>query len=180
MNALQLIALGMGGLGVGTGSWMLRSPQAAQRFLRQLPRNERVGRVLMAVNVAWSLWLFNQMNLYSWNARKPIVLWLGPLIYWFIIRYVNQYLGARSLAWLLILAAKPVLNVCLLRDEPSRLVVTVLACLWVVLGICFFCAPHWFRDWIAFWQATPGRWTWGCRSKVAFGGGLILLALFVY
>jgi hypothetical protein len=80
----------------------------------------------------------------------------------------------------LILAAKPVTQICFLRDEPSRLVLTTLAYFWVALGICFFSAPHWMRDVIAFWQARPSRWIWGCRSKVAFGALLIGLALFAF
>ena len=175
-----MIAVGIGGLGVAGGVWSLRFPQKAQRFCRELPQNEEIGRVLMLINVVWSLILFNQMDLGGWNRVKPVIYALSPLIYWFIIRYVNNYLGARSLAWFLILVAKPVVKICYLRSEPSSLVLTTLAYIWVIMGIIFFSVPHWFRDWMAFWQANPNRWTWGCRSKVVLGCGLIALGIFIY
>lgn len=180
VNALQMVALGLGGVGVVAGMWAQKFPERTQEFCRGFPRNERIGRVLMLVDMAWSLYLFHKMNLGGWNQIKPVTYALSPLIYWFIITYVNQYLGARSLALFLILAAKPLVWICFLRDEPSRLVITTLAYVWVVLGICFFAAPHWLRDVIHFWQASPGRWAFGCRAKVVAGLGLIALGLFVY
>ena len=180
MNHLQIVALGLGGLGLAGGAWALRSPEVAQRFYRELPRNEKLGRVLMVVNVVWSLYLFHLMRLGGWEWIKPIVYAASPLIYWLIISQANHYLGARSVALFLILAAKPIVNICFLRDESSRLVITTLAYLWVALGICFVAAPHWMRDLIAFFQSRPDRWAWGCRMKMAGGAALIALAFLAY
>ncbi len=180
MNALKMVALGLGGIGVVGGAWALRFPKEAQDFLRKLPRNEMVGRVLMLVDVAWSIWLFNKMDLGGWNWAKQPVTVLSPFIYLYIIFLVNNYLGARSLALFMILLAKPVVNICFLRDEPSRLVITTLAYVWVVAGICIFSVPHWLRDWIGYWEASATRWAWGCRAKVAFGCLLIALGIFAY
>ncbi len=192
MNALQAIAIGIGIFGIVTGLWGLSQVENAQRFFRELPRNQIIGRILMAINVAWSLYLFNQMDLGdspvfllgmklgSWNQIKQLTYLAGPFIYLFIIFYVNQYLGARSIAFFLILVAKPILAVCFLRDETSRLVITTLAYLGVVVGIFFFAMPHWMRDMISFFQSSPTRWSWGCKSKVAFGACLILLAAIAY
>ncbi len=189
MNHLQVIALSLGGFGILCGLWASYFPQEAQQFFREFPRNEKIGRVLMLINVAWSLYLFNQMDLGPWEKVYPlgielkiksIVYILSPLIYWFIIRYINHYLGARGLAWLLILAAKPITKICFLRDEPSRLIITTLAYSWVIIGILIFSAPHWLRNWLTFWQANSQRWTWGCRAKIIFGCALVALGLFAY
>lgn len=191
MNQLQAIALGIGLAGIATGFWGLYQIDHAQRFLRELPRNQMIGRILMAVDVAWSLYLFTKMDLgnsrfsflgvlTSWNQLKQLVYLIGPLIYFFIIIYVNQYLGARSIAFFLILIAKPVLWVCFMRDETSRLVITTLAYLSVVMGIFFFAIPHWMRDMIHFWQANPSRWALGCKGKILFGACLVGLAVFAY
>ena len=180
MNHLQLVALGLGGLGLAGGAWALRSPETAQRFWRELPRNQTLGRFLMLVNVVWALFLFHKMKLGDWDWIKRVVYVSSPLIYWLIIRQANHYLGARSVALFLILAAKPVVNICFLRDESSRLVITTLAYLWVAAGICIVAVPHWMRDLIAFFQASPERWRRSCQIKIAASLTLIALAFFVY
>jgi len=180
MNALQMIALGLGMAGLAASLWSMSFPQQAQKFFSAFPRNETIGRVLMLIDVAWCMWLLDKMNLGSWNEKKTIAYAISPFLYLLIITQVNHYLGARSLALLLILAAKPVVWVCFLRAEPSSLVLTTLAYLWVVMGICFFAAPHWLRDCVNFWCASPSRWTWGCRLKMTFSAALICLGLFVY
>lgn len=189
MNALQVVSLTLGGFGIVSGTCSLRFPHETQQFLQKLPRNETMGRLLMLINVAWSLYLFDQMDLGHWEKlylfgielkTKLVVYVLSPFLYWFIIRYVNHYLGARSLAWFLILAAKPITRICFLSDEPARLVMTTLAYLWVILGILIFSVPHWLRDGLAFWQANSTRWIWGCRVKIILGGCLIALGLFAY
>lgn len=179
-HALQVISATVGAIAVGVGLWSLSSPDKAQRFIREFPRNESIGRVLMLVDVIWSLWLLELMDLGSWNRFKPFVYYASPLIYWFIIRYVNQYLGARSLALLLILAARPVAMFARLSENPASLVLTVLAYMWVVWGICIFSVPHWMRDIIAYGTCSPNRWKWGARVKVAMGVLLLALAFFVY
>ncbi len=178
--AFPLLAAVIGGVTLAAAAWGLRSPVEAQRFARQLPRNQVVGRALMAVGVVWSLMLFHRMDLGAWNSWKMLVYFVSPLIYWFIIRHVNDYLGGRALALILILAAKPVLWVCFLRDEPARLVLTCVAYIWVAAGISIFSAPHWMRDAIAFCQATPRRWAWICKAKMAVGFLILATAAIVH
>jgi len=180
MNNLRIVALILGGLGVAGGAWALCFPDVAQRFFRELPRNQTLGRILMAVNVAWALWLLEPMRLGEWEWIKRVLYVLGPVFYLLIIFYARNYLGARSVALFLILAAKPVVNICFLRDEPSRLAVTTLAYLGVAAGICLVAVPHWMRDLFSFFRARPERWAWGCRMKIAMGAALIALAFLAY
>jgi hypothetical protein len=180
VNTLRFIALGVGAVSITKALWGLNSPESAKRFLRELPRNETVGRILMLIDTIWALYLLGKLNLGDWNWIKPVVFTLSPVIYFYIIFFVNHYLGARSLALLLILAAKPVLWICFLRDDPARLIMTSIAYLWIIMGICFFSAPHWLRDCIAFFESNPRRWDWGCRTKFVFGLSLVALGIFVY
>ena len=180
MNALQLVALFFGILCLFSGLWALQFPTTAQRFCREIPRNQMVGRILILIDLVWALFLLRKMKLGNWEFIKPIVYSLSIFIYWFIIRYVNHYLGARSIALFLILLAKPILSICFLRDEASRLVITSLVYLQIIIGICFTVAPHWMRDMIRFWQASPTRWSFGCQTKMFVGVILISLGIFVY
>ena len=180
MNALRLLSAGLGLLGLAFGTWALRRPEEARRFARELPRNPWIGRVLFAVDVAWAMVLLDRMDLGGLNAWKTLAYWASPFIYVYVILRLNAYLGAQALALFLVLAAKPVLGICFLRDEPSRLVIVVLAYAWAIAGTVFFCAPHWLRDLIALCEATPARWKALARIKIAAGVLLLLLALVVY
>jgi hypothetical protein len=191
MNALQGVSLLLGTLGGAAGIWSLTDREGAQRFLKNLPRNQKIGRVLMAVNVVWSLYLLGKMNLGGWNWIRPplnpgapnFIIWcfLAFAIWWFIITYVNQYIGARSIALLLILAAKPILSICFLHeDQPWRLVITTIAYIWIIKGICIFSVPHWMRDIVAYSAASPKLWDRSCYVKIGCSVVLLLLGFFVY
>lgn len=186
--ALKTLALALGGGGVVGGLWALRFPQQVQGLLRSVPRHVWLGRLLILVDVVWAIWFLNQMELGEWNWLKAPPSYpkrwgyYGVVIlgYLYIVLLLDDYIGARGLGIFMILLAKPVLAICFLRDETSRLVLTTLAYVWVVAGLCFFCAPHWLRDWIGWWSATERRWGLGCRAKIAFGCVLLALAIFAY
>ncbi len=180
MNWLKLIALILGTTGVIGGAVSLAYPQPVQQFLRNLPRSQNWGRFFLAINLIWGVILIQQTDFRDWNVYKSTAYALSVPIYLFVIYFVNQYLGARWLALFLILLADPVIKVCFLRDEPSSMVITTIAYIWVILGICFFAVPHWFRDWVNFWLRSPSRWSWGCRGKIVIGIALIFLGLFAY
>jgi hypothetical protein len=180
MNYLKLIALFLGAIGILGGIWGLLRPGIVQRFLREFPRNEIIGRIFIFIDMVATLYLLHHQDLGSWNWIKGAVYWLSPLIYFYIIFYVKDYLGARGLAWFLVLVAKPVLWVCFMRDEPARLVVTTLAYMWIIIGLCTAAAPHWLRDGIAFWQVSSKRWISGCWAKIGLSTALLVLGIFFY
>ena len=65
-------------------------------------------------------------------------------------------------------------------DSPWRLVVTVLAYLWVCGAVWMASAPHQVRDWIVFMTASATRCRIACSVGAAVGVSLVLLGLFVY
>ena len=114
-------------------------------------------------------------------AYGPVLVVVGfPVAYWLVIRYGNQFLAIRGLAALLLLLAKQMLDAADLSDLPARLVVTVLAYLWVVAAIWMTTAPHHLRDVIGWVMASNTRCRIACSAGAALGIGLVLLGLFVY
>jgi hypothetical protein len=180
MNWLKIIALLLGTIAISTGIWALVSPEQVKRVLKDLPRNQTLGRLLMAINFALITYVLYHTDLRDWNWIKRPFFVLALPIYIFVISLVNHYLGARSIALFLLIIADPVLQVCFLREERSSLVITTLAYIWITLGICFFAVPHWFRDWISIWTSSAARIAWGGRFRIALGVCLILLGLFAY
>ncbi len=196
MNHLQLLSLSIGIFAVGFGWWCLQAPEASKRVITRIPRNVMLGRVLMLIDSVWSIYLLDKMEI-SMLTLHPgggrgislmVILALlvkhwplgGILVYLFIITYVDHYLAARSIGLFLILAAKPVLWICFMRDEPARLVIVVFAYLWIIWGMCIVSAPHWLRDVIEYCKKTPGRWIFAARAKILFGLALIGLGLIAY
>jgi hypothetical protein len=97
-----------------------------------------------------------------------------------VIQFADQFLAIRGMAALLLLIAKVTLNAADLSDSPSRLIVTVLAYLWVCIAVWMASAPHQVRDWITFITANATRCRTACSLGAVVGVFLVLLGLFVY
>jgi hypothetical protein len=181
--ALKFIATLLGSCAVLASSWGLTHPRAYEAFLRDLPRNRTWARGLLIVNVVWSAPLTANFlqSMEVPDSRLWMVYWiLAPLVFFVIWFYVDHYLGARMLGWFLILLAKPVLFACLVRDNPSKFVLVVLAYYWIVVGMFIVAAPHFLRDWIDFCLQRPNFVKRSMQFKGVVGLVLIGLGLFVY
>jgi hypothetical protein len=103
-----------------------------------------------------------------------------PVLYFAIINYADQYLAARGFGILLLLAARPMLAAAFVQESASRLVITVLAYIWIVAGMIFVGAPHRLRDTIAWSTRSVERLRLICALRFVFGLALIFLAFAVY
>jgi hypothetical protein len=90
---------------------------------------------------------------------------------------VHEYLAARALGMLMLLAAMPVLDAAFMQRPVSRLLVVVLAYVWVVLGLWWTSSPHALRDHIHFLLRVPLRWPVAVWSGVAYGAAVLGCAL---
>jgi hypothetical protein len=183
MTPFQILSFGLGLLALVVGFISLQFPTTVQQFMKNLPRNEWLGKILFLFNLVWALWLLSQMQLGEWEylrfirllPTKTLAYVLSPVIYIFVITYLNKYLGARSLGLFLILAAKPLTWICFLSKTPWSVVISALAYIWLVLGMCFVAVPHWMRDLISFCTANPNRWRWACLFRMVLGVFLIFV-----
>jgi hypothetical protein len=78
------------------------------------------------------------------------------------------------------LMAEPLLDAAFFRYESSRLVLTVLAYLLVVLGLTWVMVPYKLRDQIAWFSKSPARWRGVHGFVFAYGATLIALGLLSY
>jgi len=185
-------------VGVVIAAWNapgLFVPDKFAAWLRSFPRDKKIGGGLMLVCTVWTGaivytgsygdfdWTIPRLGIPIHIPRPAIqnsVFVLGPAFFFAVCYYADQYLAARGFGILLLLAARPMLAAAFLVDSPSRLVVTVLAYLWVILGIVFVAAPHRLRDIIAWNTRTVERLRLLCAIRFAFGLALVFLALAVY
>jgi hypothetical protein len=156
------------------------APEKFSAHAREFPRSVLWGRILMGICAVWAgIVMYNAaVDDYAW--LKPVIVIGIPIAYWLVIQYADQFLAIRSLAALLLLIAKVVLNAADVSDSPSRLIVTVLAYIQVCGAVWMASAPHQVRDWVNIVTANTTRCRAACSVGAAVGVFLVLLGLFVY
>ncbi len=172
------LALGLG-LMVAHAVALLKAPQVTA-WLKKFPRNRTIGSVLLTIDLVWALILITSMDLGEFHTMRKLVQIIIPLAYLGMIYYVEEFLAARALGILLLLAACPVLDAAFLKLPVTRLLIPTLAYVWIILGLFWVGMPYLMRDHIAWASQTTGRWRALCTAGVAYGLALFACALFFY
>jgi hypothetical protein len=181
MSELSIAALLIGLLALAGGTVSLLAPARIRAGLAAFPRSVWPGRVLAAIDLVWAAYELSLMHLGMFDAWKVHLYWLTPVAIVLCAVYLDELLSPRALGGLLLLAAGPVLDIARWHPSQWRLVITVIAYLWILFGLVFLLSPWWFRR-ISLW--LTGRGDKAVRFagllKALFGIGLIALALLVY
>ena len=156
------------------------NPRGAQNFARSLPRSRVAGFVLLTIAFFWSFWLLATMEMGEFSGfRKPLLIIL-PVGFLLVLRYVDEFLAARALGILFLLAAEPLLDAAFFRNEPSRLLVTVFAYLLIVVGLFWVTMPYLFRDQINWSARSDGRWRLTHGIALLYGAAILACAVTQY
>jgi len=179
MSGTAAIAWILGTFAIGGGLVAAGAPEMVRRWMERYPRSVWPGRILAAIDMVWAAYAINQMHLGGFDSWKVHLYWLAPVCIALVVLYLDELLSVRALGGLLLLAAGPVLNI--IRWHPSnwRLILTVIAYLWIGFGLLWLLEPWWFRR-MALRMQSPKLIRGGGVFKVLFGIGLIVLALLVY
>lgn len=155
-------------------------PEPYTRALRRFPRHFGVGAVLAALAAVWiASYLYHGVT-GTWAWFRPYALAAVPVGYVICLKYLDDYLAVRALAVLLLLVAKPLTDAARWHESPLRLVVTVIAYIFVVAGMVYVVSPYRLRDGIDWSTRTPARTRWLCAAATAAGLAVCLLAATVY
>ena len=134
----------------------------------------------MAVVAVWAgIVMFNAAT-DDWAWARPLVVIGVPIGYWLVVQFADDFLAVRGLAALTLLVAKVAVDSADLSDKPIRLVVTVVAYVWVCVAIWMAGFPHQVRDVIGFVTASTTRCRAACLLGTAVGVVLVVLGLCVY
>lgn len=151
-----------------------------ENFLPQFPRSRIAGAALLTVDLIWSFWLLATMEMGEFsNFRRPLLIIL-PIGFFLVLKFVDEFLAARALGILCLLAAEPLLDAAFLRPETSRLLVTILAYLMIVAGLFWVTMPYLLRDQISWSTRNPGRWRFISGLGFAFGAAILVCAFVAY
>jgi hypothetical protein len=165
-----------------TGLWLLAihgfallKGAAAQEWLRQLPRSKPLGTVLLVAATAWAYWLIATIDLgefSNWRDRLRIIVpAAGVLTY----LYADEFLAARALGMLVLLAAEPLLEAAFLRPEITRLFLVTLVYVWIVFAMFWIGMPYTLRDHVAWLVGSEKRWRAAVFAGLAYGALLLIL-----
>lgn len=165
-----------------TGLWLLAihalalvKRAAVQDWLRALPRSKALGTVLLAAVTLWSWWLINTIDLgefSNWRDRLKVLIPVAAVLTWL---YADEFLAARSLGMLVLLAAEPLLEAAFLRPEITRLFLVTLVYVWIVFALFWIGMPYTLRDQINWLIASEKRWRAAAFAGLAYGALLVLL-----
>ena len=140
------------------GLWGLVRPDASQAAARNLPRSRVAGFVLLTITFFWSFWLLATMEMGEFSSFRKPLLFILPVGFLLVLRFVDEFLAARALGILFLLGAEPLLDAAFFRNETSRLLVTVFAYVLIVVGLFWVTMPYLMRDQISWSARTNGRW----------------------
>jgi uncharacterized protein YjeT (DUF2065 family) len=149
-------------------------------LLRGLPRNYPLGVVLMLSATLWFTTLTGVMDLGEISNMRVQLMTVWVIAGILVVIFVPDFLAARGLGCLLLLAAALVLDAAFLATTPWRYLMTLLAYYWVIGGMILVYSPHLWRDAIQYVTKTPDRLRLFSWPGAVFGVILIVLGIFVY
>lgn len=174
--SLQTTGLAAGILLLVSHTAALVNADGAMRFAKALPRSRVMAALLLAAAAAWAFVMVRDLDLGEFSRLRSMMLIAivgGAILSWM---YVEEFLAVRALGMLLLLAAEPLLESAILRNESSRILLTLLAYLWATAGLLFVGMPYLLRDILAWFTANPLRWKISCLGGIAYGAALIACA----
>jgi hypothetical protein len=158
----------------------LIKPEASQAFARSLPRSRVAGFVLLTLAFFWSFWLLATMEMGEFSGfRKPLLI-IMPIGFLLVLRFVDEFLAARALGILFLLAAEPLLSAAFFRNEASRLLVTVFAYLLIIIGLLWVTMPYLLRDQVNWSARSNGRWRLTHGIALLYGAAILACAVTRY
>lgn len=180
MTKLAIVSIVVGVASVAARLPGILSSGKFREHMIQFPRSEVWGKVLIGIAALVSWWVMFHAATDEWKWAQPLVLVGVPAVFFLVINFAPHYLALRGMAALMLMLAKVMLDAADISDAPLRLIVTVLAYLWVIAAIWMTVAPHHFRDLIGYIMANDKRCRHACVAGIAVGVALIALGLFAY
>ena len=149
-------------------------------WLTGFSRSIRVGIVLLTVDVVWCTAIVAAANSENLLAPKSVGYALIWGLYVGSIIWRLEFMSVRALAAFLLLVAKVMVDAAFLVETPAKLVVTVLAYVWVILAMWWALSPWRCRNALAWIAATEDRCILVSSLHVALAAVLIMLAVACY
>jgi len=170
---LPLVAVLIGLLLVGSHLVGLMAPEPVIAWAKKFPRSRFWGTALLLLAALWALGITATTDLGEFSPMRSMVMTaivIGAVLLW---KFVPDFLSSRSLGFLLLLAAHPVLETTFLQHGLLKIALAVLAYAWALAGLFFVGMPYLHRDIIGWVSKKPYLWKMHCWFGFLYG--LLLL-----
>ncbi|MES2506340.1 MAG: hypothetical protein V4599_06525 [Verrucomicrobiota bacterium] len=172
------IVLGL--LLLATHLWAWKNADRTKEFLKAFPRHYGWGAALLSLGFVWGMMCLFNMDMGEFFFLRKWFLMVVPIGFVLVLMYVKEFLAVRALGSLMLLAAGPVLAAAFLQPPVTRLLLPILAYVWIIVGMFFVGMPYLMRDWTTWLLAKPARWNLAVWSGVAYGALMLVLAITTY
>jgi len=177
---LSTLSVGLGLLLAVPHLYALFKPAVFAGALRKFPRSEPWGYVLVGVGTLWFLANLMAESISDFAAYKNFMLFGFGALGVLTCVYVRDFLAVRGLSILLLLVGKLILDTARWHDSQWRLVLAVLAYIWILAGMWFIISPWRLRDLLNWATATETRVRLASAFRLALGLLILGLGLFVF
>lgn len=174
--------LGLTGILVGliialTHAVGLALPGPLMQGAKEFPRSRAWGTALLLIATLWTAWLAHTTDLGEFSPMRALIV-LGTAVSGILLwKFVPDFLSSRSLGFLLLLAAGPVLEAVFLRHGILKLALALLAYVWALAGLFLVGMPVLHRDLITWVCARKERWSAACWAGLLYGLFLVIAGL---
>lgn len=160
--------------------WALKNTAKTQAFLKAFPRTYSWGVILLTIDFIWSEFALVNMDMGEFFNMRDKFMMIVAGGYIAVLIYVKEFLAVRALGALLLLVAGPVLTAAFLQPQTSRLLLPILAYVWIIVGMFFIGMPFLMRDWVNALISKPQRWNLAVYGGIAYGIVLLACAILFY
>jgi hypothetical protein len=158
----------------------LLNPAGFIKHVRAFPRCENSGYVLMFIGSAWFLYNLNRETISDFANYKTAMLFGFAALALLTCIFVRDFLAVRGLAITMLMLSWYVLSITRWADTPWRLVLVVIAYIWVVASMWWTVSPWRLRD-ILYWAtANEKRVRVGSIARLCVGLFIVALGLTAY
>lgn len=179
---LALLAIVIGAWLTGAHLFGLLIRQPCIAWARSLPRSRAWGTALLAIAATWTLCIAATTDLGEFSPMRSFVVTgiiVGSFLLW---KFVPDFLASRSVGFLLLLVANPVLETTFLQSGPVKIALALLAYGWALAGLFLVGMPYLHRDLVNWISSSKRIWTIHCWAGILYGlfllvGGLWLAVM---
>jgi hypothetical protein len=175
--SITLLGILLGAALALTHLFGLLAPEFLLNEARNLSRSRLWGTVLLMVTTLWTLAMTATTDLGEFNPMRDLLLaaiLVGSILLW---KFVPDFLFSRSLGFLLLLAANPVLQTTFLQHGPLKIMLTLLAYGWALEGLFLVGMPYLYRDFLDWVSVAKWRWSAISCAGLLYGIALLFLGL---
>lgn len=151
--------------------------ETVRTWLESFPRSRPMAIFLTTIVSIWAFGLVSKMDLGEFTPYRRLFMVLVPVSYLLSLKFMDEFLAVRALGMLLLLAAEIPLEAAFLRPEKSRLLLVVLAYVWVISGLFWVGMPYLLRDQIQWVLRGKPRFKLLCAAGLIYGLVLVSVSL---